>query len=179
MTKIPRDDGLLSEPTTDVNGNDPQCKRVIFNQYFTNSNSVHSIKTTPLISSVSSCQLLPVTFASLDILVLMENEAIKEITVVISGLTRRQIPRVSLNPSSLTQFWFLQQSTLGYLAGVSSFSWIIHETFWVIISVFLWQIWTISITSTPSFLIFFLLVDIRSPAAAISLTILSFFQGYF
>ena len=29
MTKIPRDDGLLSEPTTEVNGNDPQCKRVM------------------------------------------------------------------------------------------------------------------------------------------------------
>ena len=26
--KIPRDDGLLSEPTTEVNGNDPLCKRV-------------------------------------------------------------------------------------------------------------------------------------------------------
>ena len=28
VTKIPRDDGLLSEPTTEVNGNDPYCKRV-------------------------------------------------------------------------------------------------------------------------------------------------------
>ena len=28
VTKIPRDDGLLSEPTTEVNGNDPLCKRV-------------------------------------------------------------------------------------------------------------------------------------------------------
>ena len=27
MTKIPCDDGLLSEPTTEVNGNDPLCKR--------------------------------------------------------------------------------------------------------------------------------------------------------
>ena len=26
--KIPRDDGLLSEPTTEVNGNNPWCKRV-------------------------------------------------------------------------------------------------------------------------------------------------------
>ena len=29
VTKIPRDDGLLSEPTTEVNGNDPWCKRVL------------------------------------------------------------------------------------------------------------------------------------------------------
>ena len=29
VTKIPRDDGLLSEPTTEVNGNDPSCKRVL------------------------------------------------------------------------------------------------------------------------------------------------------
>ena len=28
VTKIPRDDGLLSEPTTEVNGNDLWCKRV-------------------------------------------------------------------------------------------------------------------------------------------------------
>ena len=28
LTKIPRDDGLLSEPTTEVNGNDPYCKSV-------------------------------------------------------------------------------------------------------------------------------------------------------
>ena len=28
VKKIPRDDGLLSEPTTGVNGNDPKCKRV-------------------------------------------------------------------------------------------------------------------------------------------------------
>ena len=28
VTKIPRDDGLLYEPTTEVNGNDPYCKRV-------------------------------------------------------------------------------------------------------------------------------------------------------
>ena len=28
MTKIPRDDRLLSEPITEVNGNDPKCKRV-------------------------------------------------------------------------------------------------------------------------------------------------------
>ena len=28
VTKIPRDDSLLSEQTTEVNGNDPWCKRV-------------------------------------------------------------------------------------------------------------------------------------------------------
>ena len=28
VTKIPREDGLLSEPTTEVNGNDPKCKRM-------------------------------------------------------------------------------------------------------------------------------------------------------
>ena len=28
VTKIPRDDGLLSEPSTEVNGNDLWCKRV-------------------------------------------------------------------------------------------------------------------------------------------------------
>ena len=28
VSKIPHDDGLLSEPTTEVNGNDPWCKSV-------------------------------------------------------------------------------------------------------------------------------------------------------
>ena len=32
VTKISRDDGLLSEPTTEVNGNEPVCKRVPNNQ---------------------------------------------------------------------------------------------------------------------------------------------------
>ena len=31
VTKISRDDGLLSEPTIEVNGNDLWCKRMLYN----------------------------------------------------------------------------------------------------------------------------------------------------
>ena len=34
VTKIPRDDGVLSEPTTEVNGNDPYCKRVCVHESY-------------------------------------------------------------------------------------------------------------------------------------------------